>query len=64
MEANRKERCDFDVSFRGEEWHIEMMWIQANGGVAWYDGGIFRKGTKFMRTFSPSEIDDVPRNRE
>ena len=59
MEANRKECCDFNVEFRGETWHIEMAWIQANGKPAWYDGSTHREGVKFMRTFGPSEI-DVP----
>jgi hypothetical protein len=56
MEANRKERCEFDVNYNNEIWHIEMAWIQANGNVAWYDGGIYRDGVKFMRIFSPGEI--------
>jgi hypothetical protein len=60
MEANRKERCDFDVNYYGEKWHIEMAWIQSNGDIAWYDGGIYRDGVKFMRIFSPNEI-DVPK---
>ncbi len=59
MEANRKERCDFDVSFKDEIWHIEMTWIQPNGEPAWYDGAVFRNGVKFMRIFSPNEI-EVP----
>jgi len=59
MEANRKERCDFDVMHNEEQWHIEMSWIQTDGNVAWYDGATYRDGVKFMRIFSPSEI-DVP----
>ena len=59
MEANRKERCEFDVMYNGEQWHIETVWVRANGEPAWYEGGTYRNGVKFMRIFSPSEI-DVP----
>uniref|UniRef100_A0A6H1ZZX1 Uncharacterized protein n=1 Tax=viral metagenome TaxID=1070528 RepID=A0A6H1ZZX1_9ZZZZ len=60
MEANRKKRCDFDAEFNGETWHIEMVWLQSNGNVAWYDGATFRNGVKFMRTFNPQEISPPP----
>lgn len=56
MEANRKESCDFNVRFLGEDWHIDMAWIQKNGDPAWYDGRITRDGVTFMRIFHPGEI--------
>lgn len=59
MEANKKEQCDFSVTYNGEQWDIEEVWIQANGEVAWYAGSMYRNGVKFMRIFLPSEI-DVP----
>jgi len=60
MEANRKEHCDFDAVVNGETWHIEMAWLQKNGDVAWYDGGTFRNGVKFLRIFGPQEISPPP----
>ena len=56
MEANRKERCDFDIVLKGETWHIDMAWIGAGREVAWYDGTTHRDGVAFHRIFSPTEI--------
>jgi hypothetical protein len=56
MEANRKERCDFSVQYKGEQWDIQMAWIGKGNVVAWYDGRTVREGTSFYRTFEPSEI--------
>ena len=56
MIANRKESCSFDTFVNGEKWHIEMAWIQENGEIAWYEGGIHREGVKFTQIFEPSKI--------
>lgn len=55
-EANRKERCDFTVTFSGEQWEIDMAWISIDGTVAWYDGRTYRDGVSFHRIFTPDEI--------
>ena len=56
MEANRKEKCDFTVSYGGETWYINAAWVQSNGKPVWYDGTLFRDGVNIFRTFSPSQI--------
>jgi len=58
MEANRKQCSDFNITVNGEEWHVEMTYIQANGDPAWYVASIFRDGVKFMRDFGPDELTD------
>lgn len=56
MEANRKEQCDFDIDYNGERWHIEMVWKQSNGKIAWYDGITYRDGVAFYRIFGPKQL--------
>jgi hypothetical protein len=57
MEANRKESVDYNIIFRGEEWHITMSWIQTDGKVVWYDGTTYRNGVAYHRIFSPEDVD-------
>ena len=64
MEANRKEKCNFDVSFKNEIWNIIACWINAStDNVCWYEGKTQRNRTIFYRTFSPDEI-ELPEIKE
>jgi len=57
MEANRKENCDFDVRYKEESWHIENVWIQENGEVAWFEAKTYRDGVCFNQIFSSWEVE-------
>jgi len=62
-EANKKYDCDFDVTVGGELWNIHQRYNQPSGEPAWYIGSIYRQGTRFERTFTPSEIKVPPVKR-
>lgn len=59
MEANTKEKCDFNINYKNENWHITAYWLSATRETCWYEGETLRDGVSFYRLFAPTEI-DVP----
>ena len=57
MEANRKEKCNFDVKIKNDIWNITACWLSAaTDNVCWYEGMTKRDSINVYRTFSPDEI--------
>lgn len=53
---NKKQDCDFDVSYKGEVWHIFECWLDRDREPQYYIGETKRKGVRFERTIAASEI--------